>query len=135
MNFTIDPLSPALLIVSEAIYLGIAGAMLVGSMKIKNEWVKASVAGLGISIIGWHLLAILPSWWLYFAEGELGMGGQGCVKLDLSCLKQTVKDSVVVVENAVVLGLFVVAFVIYQKKNPRQLASGETKPEATGGYK
>jgi hypothetical protein len=35
----------------------------------------------------------------------------------------------------VVLGAFVVGFLIWQKKFPKQLAPGETKPEATGGYK
>ena len=34
-----------------------------------------------------------------------------------------------------VLGGFVVGFLIWQKKFPKQLAPGEAKPEATGGYK
>jgi hypothetical protein len=41
----------------------------------------------------------------------------------------------VVVENAVGLGAFVVGFLIWQKKFPKQLASGEPKREMTGGYK
>ena len=48
---------------------------------------------------------------------------------------KSIKDSVVVVQNAVALGAFVVAFVIYQRKFPKQLAPGEPKPDATGGYK
>jgi hypothetical protein len=105
------------------------------SGKVKSDWVRASLAGLGLSIIGIRLLAVLPSWWLYYADGQLGWGGQGCVELDLDCLKQAAKDTVVVIENAVVLAALVVAFIIWQKKHPKQLAPGEAKLDATGGYK
>lgn len=131
---TIDPLSPVLLLF-EGLYIGFAVLLLLISAKVKSEWVKASLAAFGIATLAWRLLAVIPSWWLYFADGRLEWGGQGCVELDVSCLKQTIKDTIVVIENAVVLGGFVVAFLIYQKKFPKQLAPGESKPEATGGYK
>lgn len=134
MNITIDPLSPVLLLF-EGIYIAASVAFIVLSGKAKTGWVKASLAGFGLMMLGLRALAIWPSWWLYYAEGELGFGGQGCVSIDVSCIKQAAKDTVVVVENAVVLGLFVVGFLIYQKKFPKQLAPGEEKPEATGGYK
>lgn len=133
MNITWDPLDPILLLF-EPLWLGLALGLMFASGKAKSDWVRASLAGLGLSILGIRLLAILPSWWLYFADGKLGWGGQGCVEIDLSCLKQAAKDTVVVVENAVVLGAFVVGFILWQKKHPKQLASGESKPEG-GGYK
>ncbi|HEX9711457.1 MAG TPA: hypothetical protein VGB52_02760 [Actinomycetota bacterium] len=133
-NFTIDPLSPTILLF-EVIWFAAAGVMLVVAQRSKSEWLKATFAAFGLSILGLHILAVLPSWWLYYAEGRLDWGGQGCVAFDMSCLQQTIKDSVVVVQNAVALGAFVVAFVIYQRKFPKQLASGEAKSEATGGYK
>lgn len=133
--FTIDPLDPVLLLF-EVVYIAISAGMLLLSKKAKSEWVGASLAAFGLMTLAWRLLAVLPSWWLYYADGVLGWGGQGCVNLfereDLvSCLKQTAKDLVVVIENAVVLAGFVVAFLIYQKKNPKQLAPGEEKPEPT----
>ena len=133
--FTIDPLDPILLLF-EVFYIAVAVGLMVLSRKTKSEWVGASLASFGLMTIAWRLLAVLPSWWLYYADGVLGWGGQGCVNLlvreDLiSCLKQTTKDLVVVIENAVVLGGFVVAFLIYQKKFPKQLAPGEEKPEPT----
>ena len=134
MNFTFNELSPALLIF-EGVYFALSAGLLFASAKFKSEWAKAGVAGFALSMLAWRLLAIIPSWWLYYSEGELGMGGQGCVSLDLSCLKQTVKDTIVVVQNGVVLALFFVAFIIWQKRNPKQLAPGEAKSEATGGYK
>lgn len=134
MNITFDPLDPILL-VFEAVWILISIALILVSGRVKSGWVKASLAGLGLSILGWRTLAILPSWWLYFADGTLGWGGQGCVELDVSCLKQAAKDTVVVIQNAVVLGGFVAGFIIWQKKNPKQLAPGEEKSDATGGYK
>lgn len=134
MNITFDPLDPVLLIF-EGIWILLGLGLLLLSGRYKSGWVKASVAGLGLSILSVRLLMVLPSWWLYFADGTLDWGGQGCVELDISCLKQAAKDTVVVIQNAVVLGAFVVGFIIWQKKNPKQLAPGESKPEATGGYK
>jgi hypothetical protein len=134
VNLTFDPVSPVLLLF-EGAYFAIAIGLIVMSAKVRSEWVRAGLAGFGLMTLAWRTLAILPSWWLYFAEGELGFGGQGCVELDVSCLKQAAKDTVVVVQNAVVLGAFVVALLVWQRRNPKQLAIGEDKPEATGGYK
>lgn len=127
-------ISPWWLLV-EGAYIGGSIALLLVAFKAKSEWVKAALGAFAIATLAWRLLAVVPSWWLYFAEGELEWGGQGCVALDASCLKQSVKDTIVVIENAIVLAGFVVAFVMWQKRFPKQLASGESKSEATGGYK
>jgi hypothetical protein len=119
----------------EVIYFAVAAALFAGAYKAKTGWGKAGLGSLALTIIAWHLFAILPSWWLYYSDGVLDWGGNGCTALDVKCLKQAAKDTVVVIENAAVLGAFVVAFLMYQKKFPKQLAPGEKKPEATGGYK
>lgn len=129
-----DTANPALLLF-EALYIGVAIALLLASYKVKSEWVKATLAAFGLAILGLRLLAVIPSWWLYFSDSHMKWGGQGCTAIDASCLKQAAKDTIVVIENAVVLGGFVVGFLIWQKKFPKQLAPGEAKPEATGGYK
>jgi hypothetical protein len=140
VNITWDPLDPILLLF-EGVYIAIAIGLLLWSSRVKSEWVRATLAGLGISILGFRLLAIIPSWWLYFAEGQMGWGGQGCLEITpntpdgIQCYKQTAKDLVVVIQNAVVLGGFVAAFVWWQKKHPKQLGPGEEKLESTGGYK
>jgi hypothetical protein len=119
----------------EGAYFVLAIGLLVAAYRAKSEWVKASLGTLGLAILAWHILAILPSWWLYYADGVLGWGGNGCSKLDAVCFKQIAKDLVVVTENAVGLGAFVVGFLMFQKKFPKQLATGEPKRESTGGYK
>lgn len=127
-------ISPWWLLV-EGAYIGGSLALLIFAFKVKSEWVKAAVGAFAVAMLSWRLLAVIPSWWLYFADGELQWGGQGCVTADASCLKQSIKDTIVVIQNAIVLAGIVVAFLIYQKRFPKQLATGESKPEATGGYK
>ena len=134
MNFTVDPQSPEILLFEIPYFLAM-GAMFFAAYRSKNGWIRATWGAFAVSLLAWHTLAILPSWWLYYAEGTLGWGGQGCVAIDASCIKQTLKDTVVVVQNAAVLGAFVVGFIIYQRKFPKQLAPDEPKLEATGGYK
>jgi hypothetical protein len=127
--------SPLWLILQEAVYLGLAFTLLGVAYKAKSDWVRAGLATLGLAILAWHVLAIVPSWWLYYADGVLGWGGNGCTKIDATCLKQSARDIIVVGENAVGLGAFVVGFLMWQKKFPKQLAPGEPKREMTGGYK
>jgi hypothetical protein len=134
VNVTFDPLDPILLLF-EIVYIVVAVWLMWLGPRMKSEWVGATLAGMGLSILGLRLLAVLPSWWLYFADGTLKWGGQGCVELDTSCLLQSLKDTVVVIQNAVVLGGFIVGFSIWQKKHPKQLAPGEAKADATGGYR
>ena len=134
LGLVFNPISPFWLLL-EVVYMAGALALLGVAFRAKSEWVKGGLAALGLGIIAWHTLAILPSWWLYYADGVLGWGGNGCTKLDLVCLKQAAKDTVVVIEAAVALGSLVVAFLMYQKKFPKQLAAGEPKRESTGGYK
>ncbi|MBI4728028.1 MAG: hypothetical protein HY775_00775 [Acidobacteria bacterium] len=119
----------------EVAYLAGALALLAVAFRNRNEWVKASLAAFAVAVIGWRLLAVVPSWWLYYADGQLKWGGQGCTKIDAGCLKQAAKDIVVVVENTAVLVGFAVAFLSYQKRFPKQLGPGERRGDTTGGYK
>ena len=134
LGLVFNSVSPFWLLL-ELVYMAGAVALLLAAFRAKSGWVKGGLASLGVAIIAWHVLAILPSWWLYYADGVLGWGGNGCTKLDMICLKQVGKDVVTVTENAVGMGALVVAYGIYQKKFPKQLASGEPKRESTGGYK
>ena len=134
LGIVFNSISPVLLLF-EGAYILVAFALLGAAFRAKSEWSKASLGALGMAILAWHILAILPSWWLYYADGVLGWGGNGCTKLDMVCLKQVGKDLVIVTENAVGLGAFVVGMLMFQKKFPKQLAPGEPKREMTGGYK
>ena len=134
LGLVFNSVSPYWLIL-EGVYIVAAFALLGAAFRSKSEWTRACLGALGLAILAWHVLAILPSWWLYYADGVLGWGGNGCTKLDMVCLKQAARDIVIVGENAVGLGAFVVGMLMFQKKFPKQLASGEPKREMTGGYK
>ncbi len=134
LGLVFNPVSPFWLAL-ELVYFGVALALLGAAFRSKSEWVRAVLGAMGLAILAWHILAILPSWWLYYADGVLGWGGNGCTKLDIVCFKQIGKDIVVVIENAIGLGAFVAGLLIFQKKFPKQLAPGEPKREMTGGYK
>jgi len=134
LGLVFNSISPIWLIL-EVVYIVLAAILMAAAYRAKSEWVKAGLATLGLAILAWHILAVLPSWWLYYADGVLGWGGNGCTKIDASCLKQSARDIIVVGENAVGLGAFVVGFLVWQKKFPKQLAPGEPKREMTGGYK
>jgi hypothetical protein len=111
-------ISPWWLLV-ELIYIGGSLVLLGVAFRSQNQWTRAGLASFGIALISWRLLG----------------GGQGCSQIDGQCLKQAAKDIVVVAENGIVLGGIVVGFLLWQKRFPKQLAPGEKKPEATGGYK
>ena len=134
LGLVFNNVSPYWLLLEGVYFVG-AFILLGAAYRAKSEWVRASLGTLALAILAWHILAVLPSWWLYYADGVLGWGGNGCTELDMVCFKQVAKDLVVVIENAVGLGAFVVGFLIYQKKFPKQLAAGEPKREMTGGYK
>jgi hypothetical protein len=134
LGLVFNNVSPFWLLLEGVYFVG-AIVLLAAAYRAKSEWVKASLGTLALAILAWHILAVLPSWWLYYADGVLGWGGNGCTKLDAVCFKQIAKDLVVVTENAVGLGALVVGFLMFQKKFPKQLATGEPKRETTGGYK
>lgn len=113
----------------------------------KREWVSATmgvVAGLSIF---WWIFGILPSAWIYFldASSELlsgpiipasvGITLPNGYRLDLmSNFYQVVRDTVVVLEHLVAFVLVIWGAIRLQRRFPRTLATGETRPES-GGYK
>src|SRR5215216_2068549 len=83
-------------------------------------------------------MAMIPSFWLYFADGTLKWTGKFTVPYGLGELElpmQAVRDVIVVLWYGVALVAFGLAVRAYNRRNPRTLPSGEEKREATGGYK
>jgi hypothetical protein len=103
-----------------------------------ERWVKLVLITMGIWVALFVTMAVIPSYWLYFADGTLKWTGRftvpyGFGELDLPM--QAVRDMVVVVWYGVALGAFGLGILMYNKRNPKTLPSGEEKREATGGYK
>ncbi len=107
----------------------------------KNEgerWVKLVLVTMGIWIALFVSMAVIPSYWLYFADGTLKWTGKFEVPLGFRTLTlpmQAIRDIVVVVWYGVALGVAGLAVRAYNRRNPKVLPSGEEKREATGGYR
>jgi hypothetical protein len=103
-----------------------------------ERWVKLTLVTMGIWVALFVTMAVIPSFWLYFADGTLKWTGTFTVPYgfgELTLTMQAVRDVVVVIWYGVALAAFGVAVHLYNKRNPKTLPSGEEKREATGGYK
>lgn len=123
----------------------------------KREWVSATMGVIAALSVSWWLFGILPSAWIYYLDssseilkgniipasvgitGPLSIGSWVIVpdgyRLDLmSNFYDVFRDLVVVIQQIVALSLVFWGALRIQKRYPRTLASGETRPES-GGYK
>ena len=90
-------------------------------------WTNAFLVGLGISFASLTAMAVIPSWFLYFAEQTLGWTTSNRLLL-------TIRDMVVTGYLTVVVGVFVVTF--YKLQVIRKRLRGESQGERfTGGYR
>lgn len=90
-------------------------------------WTSAFLAGVGISFLTITLMAVIPSWMLYFAEQQLDATAANRLRL-------TIRDMVVTGYLGVVAGAFVVT--AYKLQVLRRKLRGEQQSERyTGGYR
>jgi hypothetical protein len=118
--------------------LGAAGVSLVRPKDEGERWIKLVVVTMAIWVALFVTMAVIPSYWLYFADGTLKWTGTFTVPYgfgELTLPQQALRDLVVVIWYGVVLGAFGLAIGMYNKRNPKTLPAGEEKREATGGYK
>jgi hypothetical protein len=103
-----------------------------------ERWVKLTLVMLTIWVVLFVTMAVIPSYWLYFADGTLKWTGKFQLPLGVRTLTlplQAVRDMVVIIWYTVALAAAGLAIRIYNQRNPKTLPSGEEKREATGGYK
>jgi len=103
-----------------------------------ERWVMLTLVTVAIWVVLFVTMAVIPSFWLYFADGTLKWTGTFTVPYGLGELTlpmQAVRDVVVVAWYGLALGAFGLAIRLYNKRNPKTLPPGEEKREATGGYK
>jgi formate hydrogenlyase subunit 3/multisubunit Na+/H+ antiporter MnhD subunit len=90
-------------------------------------WTSAFIAGVGISFAAITLMAVIPSWMLYFAEQNLDA-------TQANRLRLTIRDMVVTGYLTVVAGVFVVT--AYKVQVIRRRLRGEKQSERySGGYR
>jgi hypothetical protein len=90
-------------------------------------WTSAFIAGIGISFAAIVLLAVIPSWWIYFAANQLGW-------TEPNRLLVSVRDMMAMGYLTVVAAAFVVT--AYQVQVIRKRLRGERQAERySGGYR
>jgi hypothetical protein len=113
----------------------------VSLLRPKNEsqrWVSLWLVAMGIFVAMIIFLAVIPSWWLYFADATLKWTDNFTVSLGIRKVvlsKQVIRDLIVVGWYGVALLAAGRMIGIWNKRNPRVLPPDEGKREATGGYR
>jgi hypothetical protein len=114
------------------------GVSLVRPKDEGERWIKLTLITMGIWVAMFVTMAVIPSYWLYFADGTLKWTGKFTVPYgfgELVLPMQAVRDVIVVLWYGGVLTAFGLAIRAYNRRNPKTLPAGEEKREATGGYK
>ena len=91
-----------------------------------ERWVQLSLVSLGLFALMIVFFGIIPSFFLYFADGTLKWTSFWLNKL---------RDVIVSGYYVVVLGAAIAGVVVWNKRHTKVLPSGEEKREATGGYR
>jgi hypothetical protein len=113
----------------------------VSLLRPQNEsqrWVSLWLVAMGIFVVMIIFLAVIPSWWLYFADATLKWTDKFTLSLGIRKIvlaKQMIRDLIVVVWYGVALVAAGLLIHVYNRRNPKALARDESKREATGGYK
>lgn len=106
------------------------------------SWTKAVVASFLLWLFGITFIAVIPSWWLYFADQTLGWretklcpSGIGHIFLGVNCgfWLFKLRDLVAIILFSIPFGLLIVVPYFLQKHRRRLRSESESRP--TGGYR
>lgn len=112
--------------------------MLLRPQNESQRWLSLWLVAMGIFVAMIIFLAVIPSWWLYFADATLKWTDNFTLSLGLRKIvlaKQVIRDLIVVVWYGVALLAAGVLIRMHNRRNVKVLAADESKREATGGYK
>ena len=126
-----------------SIVMAAAFLLLAQRIRDRNGWVSALFGTMGATIAGFWFFGILPSAWVYFADGRRDVLADTIIpqriafgEAEFMANFYTVfRDSIVMVETIVAMGAFAAVCLVIQKRYPRGLAEGEDRGPTSGGYK
>lgn len=107
-------------------------------LRDRSGWLSSIFGMMGGTIVLWWLFGILPSAWVYFADGRQEVLAGRIIPESLPLMDnfyELFRDLVVATETGIAIGLVVVAALWIQKRYPRSLAEGEEARPQSGGYK
>lgn len=131
------------LLMGGSIALVVLFCLLAFRMRNTQGWLAGLFGGMAVLLGLWWLIGIVPSAWIYFLDTQQELlqdqiiPGQIIIgRLEIATnFYQVFRDSIVLLEGAVVLGIGVVVMRQVQKRFPGGLAEGEERGPTTGGYK
>jgi hypothetical protein len=103
-----------------------------------QRWISLVLVMMGIWLAMIVVLAVIPSWWLYFADATLKWTDNFTLRLGIRTIvlpKQVLRDLIVVVWYGAALAAAGLMIRAYNKRNVKVLPPDEAKREATGGYR
>ncbi len=103
-----------------------------------QRWVSLALVMMGLWLAMIIVLAVIPSWWLYFADATLKWTDNFSLRLGIRTIvlpKQVLRDVIVVGWYGAALTAAGLLIRAYNKRKPRVLPPDEAKREATGGYR
>jgi hypothetical protein len=131
----------AIIIGSGALMVGFAGA----AIKLRDDygWLSAIFGMMAATIAAWWAFGIIPSAWIYFADGQRDLMEDAIIPGTLGTPRymvatnfyQVFRDFVVIMETQIAMVVFAIAALRIQKRFPRALAEGEEPRPQSGGYK
>ena len=123
----------------------LGGALCFGAKTLRDThgWVAAILGMMAATIAAWWAFGILPSAWIYFADGERELMENTVIPGTIafgdfvvaSNFYQVFRDIVASIINGIAIGAFAFAAFWIQKRYPRALAEGEEPRPQSGGYK
>jgi hypothetical protein len=109
-------------------------------LRDRSGWLSAILGMMGATVVMWWALGIIPSAWVYFADGQRDLLIDNIIPEQvfpplIPNFYLLFRDSIVVIETAIATtGVILVALAV-QRRYPRALAEGEEARPQSGGYK
>lgn len=121
-------------------WLVLAIALAAGAILLREThgWLSAIFGVMAGSIAFWWAFGIIPSAFVYFMDGERELLAGTIVPESLPGMDnfyQVFRDIAASGINGLFVVVFAVAFLMIQKRYPRNLAEGEERGPTSGGYK
>jgi hypothetical protein len=117
--------------------------MLAYRLRERLGWTSALFGAMAVLLALWWLIGIIPSAWVYFADTQKEVLADRIIPSAIvignlevaSNFYNVFRDTIVVIEGGIVLGIGAAVMLVIQRRFPKGLAEGEERGPTTGGYK
>ncbi|MBW3604607.1 MAG: hypothetical protein KY460_06770 [Actinobacteria bacterium] len=130
-----------LMVASVALVVGFAAVAY--RLRETQGWLSSLFGSMAVLVGLWWTLGIIPSAWIYFADSQRDLLSDSIIPSAIvigdlevaSNFYNVFRDSILMLEAGIVLGVGVWLIFAIQKRFPGGLAEGEDRGPTSGGYK